>query len=77
MSAKNLTLYCLPSVVAVASVFVVAQEVAPPIASVSVSNAITIRQTIPNQTVNRALKQDRLRLHPDTVHQIVVEPATG
>jgi hypothetical protein len=77
MSAKNLTLYCLPYVVTVASILVAAQEVAPPIAPFSVSNTITIRQTIPSQTVNRALKQDKLLLHPSTVHQIVVEPATG
>ena len=93
MSVKNVTLYSLPYVVGVASILAVAQQVAPPITSLDVSHTITIRQTIPSQTVNRVLKQDRLVMHraiftrpseikvrstePSAVHQIVVDAATG
>ena len=93
MSVRNVTLYSLPYVVGVASILAVAQQAAPPITSLSVSHTTTIRQTIPSQTVNRALKQNRLPMHgvsfirpseikirstePRTVRQIVVDPATG
>jgi hypothetical protein len=85
MRMKNVTLYSLPYVVGVASILAVAQQVAPPITSFGASHITTITQTIPAQTVNRARKQDRLPIHratsrdpfPTTVHQIVVEPATG
>ena len=93
MSVKNVTLYSLPYIAGVASILAVAQQVAPPITSLGVSHTTTIRQTIPSQTVNRALKQDRLPIHnttsespwqvklrgPEsgTVRQIVVDPATG
>jgi hypothetical protein len=93
MSVKNVTLYSLPYVVGVASILAVAQQVAPPITSLGVSHTITIRQTIPSQTVNRVLKQDRLVTHraiftrpweikvrstePSPVRQIVVDPAIG
>jgi hypothetical protein len=90
---KNVTLYSLPYVVGVAGILAVAPLVAPPIASVGDSQTTTISQTIPSQTVYRALKQDRLSIHrasftrhseikvgptePSTVRQIVVDPATG
>ena len=93
MSVKNLTLYSLPYVVGVASILAVAQQAAPQITSLGVSHTTTIRQTIPSPTVNRALKQDRSPMHraiftrpsqikirstePNTVRQIVVDPATG
>ena len=93
MSVKNVTLYSLPYVVGIASILAVAQQVVPPVTSVGVSHTTTIRQTIPSQTVNRTLKQDRLRMQraiftrpseikvrstePSAVRQIVVDPATG
>ena len=89
MSAKNVTLYSLPYVVGVASILAVTQQAAPPITSLGVSHTTTIRQTIPSQTVNRALKQNQLPMYraiftrpsvitePSAVHQIVVDPAIG
>ena len=93
MSVKNVTLYSLPYVVGVASILAVAQQAAPPITPLGISYTTTIRQTIPSQTVNRGLKQNRLPMHrasfihpseikirltePSTVRQIVVDPATG
>jgi hypothetical protein len=90
---KNVTLYSLPYAVGLASFLAVAQLVAPPIASLGASHTTTIRQTIPSQSVYRAVKQDRLPIHrasftrhseikvrptePSTVRQIVVDPATG
>ena len=92
MSVKNVSLYSLPYVVGVASILAVAQQVVSPVTS-GVSHPTTNRQTISSQTVNRALKQDRLPMHraifthssetkvrstePSAVPQIVVNPATG
>jgi hypothetical protein len=90
MRGKNATLYSLPYVVSVASFLAVAPQVVPSIKSIGISHTTTIKQTIASQTVNRAPKQDRLPIQratskraweiqiiPNTVRQIVVEPATG
>jgi hypothetical protein len=92
MRGKKVTLYSLPYVVGVANFLAVAQQVAPPIKSLDISHTTKIGQTIAGQTVNRALKEDRLPSPratskrpwetkirspvPSTVGQIVVEPAT-
>jgi hypothetical protein len=93
MSVKNVSLYSLPYVVAVASILAGAEHVVPAVTSLGVPHTTTIRQTISSQPVNRALKQDRLLMHPaiftspseikvrstepSAVPQIVVNPATG
>ena len=93
MSVKNVSLYSLPYVVAVASILAGAEHVVPAVTSLGVPHTTTIRQTISSQPVNRALKQDRLLKHPaiftrpseikvrsterSAVPQIVVDPATG
>jgi len=75
MGVKSVTLYSIPYVVSLASILAVAEQVARPITS-DISLNTTIKQPTPNQTVNRAPKQDRLPIHR-TSQGIVVEPATG
>ena len=60
MRAKTVTLYSLPCVVAIASLLVAAQEIAPPAGAVAVS---TTGDHYTGQTVNRASKGDRLTIH--------------
>jgi hypothetical protein len=60
MRAKIVTLYSLPCVVVVAGFLVASHEVAPPASWVAMSSA---GESQARQTVNRASKGDRLRIH--------------
>ena len=70
MSVKNVSLYSLPYVVAVASILAGAEHVVPAVTSLGVPHTTTIRQTISSQPVNRALKQDRLLSTPRFLHAL-------
>jgi hypothetical protein len=89
MRAKTVTLYSLPCVVAIASLLVAAHEIAPLARSVGVSAADGHHA---GQTVNRASKGDRLRIHhaspkispkartdpsPGANRDVVVDPETA
>ena len=69
MRTKNVTLYSLPWVVAVASFLVAAHQVAPALNSIGLWDASTKNQILPGQTVNRSLKRDRLPIQSATPHQ--------
>ncbi|HTM74684.1 MAG TPA: hypothetical protein VL198_15770 [Pseudolabrys sp.] len=89
MRAKNVTLYSLPCVVAVASLLVASYEVAPPASWIAISSAGEHQS---GQTINRAAKGDRLRIHqaspklspkgrtdrsPGVNRNVVVDPNTA
>ncbi|HET8543170.1 MAG TPA: hypothetical protein VFL68_01565 [Pseudolabrys sp.] len=89
MRAKTVTLYSLPCVVAIAGLLVASHEVAPPASWVGVSSAV---ESQTGQTVNRATKGDRLRIHqaspkisprarthpsPGVKRDVVVDPETA
>jgi len=89
MRVKTVTLYSLPYVVAIASILVGAQQLVPPLRSIGVSPA---SDRLIGQTVNRALKSDRLPIHraspqnpenartvpsPRLKPDVVVEPKTA
>ena len=77
MRAKNVTLYSLPCVVAIAGLLVVSHEVVPLASWIAISSAGE-RQT--GQTVNRATKGDRLRIHqasPKLSPKVRTGPSSG
>jgi hypothetical protein len=89
MRAKIVTLYSLPCVVVIAGLLVASHEVAPPASWVPVSSA---GESQAGQTVNRASKGDRLRIHhaspkispkartdhsPGVNRDVVVDPETA
>jgi hypothetical protein len=88
MRAKTVTLYSLPYAVAIASILAGAQQVGPTLRSI---DAPAARDRHVGQTVNRALKGDRLPVRPATPQipdragtarsplkpDVVVDPATA
>jgi hypothetical protein len=89
MRVKIVTLYSLPYVVAIASILVGAQQIVPPLRSIGVSPT---SDRLIGQTINRALKSDRLPIHraspqipekartaplPRLKQDVVVEPETA
>ncbi|MGA7680969.1 MAG: hypothetical protein WCA54_12410 [Pseudolabrys sp.] len=93
MRIKSVTLYSVPYAVAIASIFVGAQQFAPPVTLIVPWDTAKNHESYSAQTVNRALKGDQLpmtRSTPETVEkvrtksparsitrEIVVSPATA